>query len=87
MVVLVASLCAPGRGGAGGFVVGTEMLTRGTEMLTGGREMLTQAPLAVLARAVAAGEGMTAEGIAAAVVVTPPAEKAAPVFPKLDPDT
>jgi len=60
-----------------------EMLTGGTEMLTGGTEMLTRAPLAVLATL----EGMTAEGIAAAVVVTPPAEKAAPVFPKLEPDT
>jgi hypothetical protein len=67
---------------------GTDMLTGGTEMLTGGTEMLTGAPLAVLAtldtRAVAAGEGTTAEGIAAAVVVTPPAENAAQVFPKPD---
>jgi hypothetical protein len=86
-LVLVASLCVPGRDGGGGFVAGMEMLTRGTEMLTGGMEMLTRAPLAVLARAVEAGEGMTAEGIAAPVVVTAPAEKAAPVFPKLDPDT
>jgi hypothetical protein len=87
----VASLCVPGRGGAGGFVAGMEMLTRGREMLTGGTEMLTRAPLAVFAtldtRAVAAGEGTTAEGIAAAVVVTPPAENRAPVFPKPDPDT
>ncbi len=70
---------------------GTEMLTGGTEVLTGGREMLTRAPVAVFAtlatRAVAAGEGTTAEGIAAPVVVTPPAEKVAPVFPKPDPDT
>jgi hypothetical protein len=86
----VASLCVPGRGGAGGFVAGVEMLTRGTEMLTGGTEMLTGGLVfATLdTRAVEADEGTTAEGIAAAVVVTPPpAKKAAPVFPKLDPDT
>ncbi len=69
----MASLYVLGRGGAGGFVASMEMLTR--------------APVAVLARAVAAGEGTTAEGIAAAVVVTAAAEKAAPVFPKSEPDT
>ncbi len=75
-------MCVPGQGGAGGLVAGVEMLTRGTEMLTGGLVFAT-----LDTRAVEAGEGTTAEGIAAAVVVTPPAEKAAPVFPKLDPDT
>jgi hypothetical protein len=84
VLVLVASFWVPGRGGGtGGFVAGMEMLTGGTEMLTGGTEMLTRAPLAVLATL----EGMTAEGIAAAVVVTAAVENTAPVFPKQDPDT